>query len=130
MSIMEVHMNKYDKGLIISIVIIACLLYVPLWFYNQQMDKQDKQVVVEYKNEEILRVDLNKNANYTVKGDQGPVEIEIKDYSVRVERETSPYHICSVQGWVKTVNSPIICLPNGIVVTIEGKDSNVDAVIQ
>ena len=63
----------------------------------------------------------------------GEVQIEIKDDAVRVEKENSPYHLCSIQGWVSDTGRPIICLPNELVVQIEAKeatDNGVDTVIQ
>ena len=65
---------------------------------------------------------------YTVKGTLGDVQVEVKDKRVRVEKENSPYHLCSIQGWVEDANRPIVCLPNNIVVQIEANDADEDAV--
>ena len=60
------------------------------------------------------------------------VAVEVKNDAVRVEKETSPMHLCSIQGWVEQSNHPIVCLPNNIVVSIEASDGDeeVDTVIQ
>lgn len=91
-----------------------------------------KEVVVEYQNEEVLRKDLSENATYTLNATLGDVIIEVKDNAVRVEKETSPYHLCSIQGWVNNVNQPIICLPNEMIIQIEASDetNEVDTIIQ
>ena len=50
-----------------------------------------------------------------------------------MEKENSPYHLCSIQGWVKDTGRPIICLPNELVVQIEANktgEDDVDTVIQ
>ena len=53
------------------------------------------------------------------------------DGRVRVEKENSPHHYCSIQGYVSDPSTPIICLPNEVVVTIEGsEESTVDTAIQ
>ena len=53
--------------------------------------------------------------------------IEIKDNKVRVSKEESPKNYCSKQGWVSSVATPIVCLPNAVVVTIIGEnDSDLD----
>lgn len=126
-------MNKADKIFIGLVVIVVCLLYLPsLWNAYQNKDKP-KTAVVSYKNEEVLRADMNKDQSYVVQGSLGPVDIEVKDQKVRVEKENSPYHLCSIQGWVSDANTPIVCLPNNIVVVIETQDeadSDVDTVIQ
>ena len=94
---------------------------------------REKEVVVSYKDREILRKSLSLNDVYTVKGTLGDVQVEVKDKRVRVEKENSPNHLCSIQGWVEDANRPIVCLPNNIVVQIEAgdvRDDDVDTVIQ
>ncbi len=126
-------MNKADKIFIGLVVISAILLYIPLFIQDSQNKHKQKEVVVDYQNEEILRVDLNKDETYRVQASLGEVQIEVKDGAVRVEKETSPYHLCSIQGWVKDTGRPIICLPNELVVQIEANETgedDVDTVIQ
>lgn len=126
-------MNKADKIFIGLVVISAILLYIPLFIQDSQNKHKQKEVVVDYQNEEILRVDLNKDETYQVQASLGEVLIEVKDGAVRVEKETSPYHLCSIQGWVKDTGRPIICLPNELVVQIEANETgedDVDTVIQ
>lgn len=126
-------MNKADKIFISLLVIISLLSYVPLLASDFLNKDKKKEVVVNYKNEEILRVDMRINETYTVAGTLGDVDVEVKDEAVRVEKENSPYHLCSVQGWVEDTGRPIICLPNEIVVKIEASEDTedgVDTVIQ
>lgn len=125
-------MNKADKICILLVVVCSLFLYVPLyWIRMQEVDKA-KEVVVSFKNEEVLRVPLNKDQTYYVSGTLGDVAVEVKNDAVRVEKETSPMHLCSIQGWVEQSNHPIVCLPNNIVVSIEASDGDeeVDTVIQ
>ena len=126
-------MNKADKLFIMIVAICVCLLYVPLVWSAYRDAGRDKEVVVSYKDREILRKSLVLNDVYTVKGTLGDVQVEVKDKRVRVEKENSPYHLCSIQGWVEDANRPIVCLPNNIVVQIEASDTDsddVDTVIQ
>jgi len=82
-------------------------------------------VVYSY-DKEVLRIDLKVDKTYTVKGALGDVFIEVASGRVRVEKETSPYHLCSIQGWVQYANIPIVCLPNHIVIIIENGKVNPD----
>ena len=125
-------MNKADKLFIMIVAACACLLYVPL-VWSAYRDVGREKEVVSYKDREILRKSLSLNDVYTVKGTLGDVQVEVKDKRVRVEKENSPYHLCSIQGWVEDANRPIVCLPNNIVVQIETgdvRDDDVDTVIQ
>ncbi len=126
-------MNKADKIFISVVICISFLLYVPLFISDYQNNGRQKEVIVSYKNEEVLRVKLEQDGLYQVNGTLGPVDIEVRASAVRVEKENSPYNLCSIQGWVKDANRPIICLPNHIIVQIEAKDdieSDLDTVIQ
>lgn len=81
------------------------------------------------RNEEIMRIDLSQDGDYDVDGTLGNVHISVKDGSVAVTQENSPNHYCSMQGYVDSVNTPIVCLPNDTVITIEGADEEEDTVI-
>lgn len=125
-------MNKSDKIGISIVFLCICLLYIPiLWMFYKSQGKE-KVVVVNYKDQEVLREPLNKDNTYIVEGTLGDVEIEVQDGRVRVGEETSSYHLCSIQGWVSSVNQPIVCLPNHIVVQIESEEEedSLDVVIQ
>lgn len=127
-----IKLNRYDKALMIFIVISALALYATLVLFVQSASTASSVAVVSYKSEEIMRIDLSKNANYTVQGTLGDVTIEVLDQKIRVEKETSPYHLCSIQGWVQYTAVPIVCLPNDIVILIENAErrNNEDTVIQ
>lgn len=124
-------MNKADKLFIVLVLFVSFVLYLPSLFVWYQSRGLKKEVVVSYKDEEVLRASLDKDETYEVAGTLGKVEIEVQDGRVRVEKETSPYHLCSIQGWVEDVNRPIVCLPNDIVVQIfSDEEGDVDVVIQ
>ena len=114
-------MNKNDITLILIVIIIALLSLLVI------KKEEGKTATIYYNNDILLKVDLNKNENYVVKGYNGDVNIEVKDHMIRVIQEESPLHLCSKQGYISNVNESIVCLPNKIVVKIDGI-SNIDAV--
>lgn len=122
-------MKRADKLCILVIMATCVLFYVPLWFAYEGTEANE--VVVQVRNEEVLRVPLWEDGTYPVKGKLGEVLVEVNEGRVRVEKETSPYHYCSIQGYVSDPSTPIICLPNEVVVTIEGSEEGaVDTQIQ
>ncbi len=126
------HLNRYDKLLIIFILVTSIFLYASMEFFVRATTGGQKVAVVSYKNEEVLRIDMSIDGSYNVQGTLGEVFIEVVDRKIRVEKETSPYHLCSIQGWVEYANVPIVCLPNHIVIIIEGTNvspNNEDTVI-
>lgn len=118
-------MNRADKILILVIMVISAVLIIPILWYAPQ----GQNAVVQVKNEEVLRISLLEDGDYTVQGTLGEVHIEVRDGAVRVSQENSPHHYCSKQGFVSDANVPIVCLPNDTVITIEG-DSEEDVMIQ
>jgi hypothetical protein len=119
-------MNRYDKALMIFILASSLVMYSAMeWFVRSTTSDQVVAVVYSY-DKEVLRIDLTVDKTYTVKGALGDVFIEVVGGKVRVEKETSPYHLCSIQGWVQYANIPIVCLPNHIVIIIENGKVNPD----
>lgn len=119
-------MNRYDKFLIIFILISSVVLYGTMEWFVRASTSDQVVAIVTYREKEILRIDLNVDNNYIVKGTLGDVFIEVKDRALRVEKETSPYNLCSIQGWVEFANVPIVCLPNHIVIMIQNSTSQPD----
>lgn len=68
-------MNKADKLFIMIVAVCACLLYVPLIWSAYRDAGREKEVVVSYKDREILRKSLSLNDVYTVKGTLGDVQM-------------------------------------------------------
>jgi hypothetical protein len=126
-------MNRYDKFLIIFILISSVVLYGTMEWFVRASTSEKVVAIVTYREEEILRIDMSIDDTYVVQGTLGEVFIEVKDRALRVEKETSPYHLCSIQGWVEFANVPIVCLPNHIVIMIQNTKSQPegeDSVIQ
>lgn len=115
-------MNKKDV-LLIFVVLIISLLFV----FKPNNNDNNKYALVYYEDKVILKVKLDKHEKYRVKGYLGEVVIETDIGKVRVNEETSKYHLCSKQGYVSN-NVPIVCLPNKIIIKIE-EESELDAVV-
>ncbi len=112
-------MNKFDKLFNVFVVVLAASLFFMSQYVVEVVSAQDGYAIVSYYDKEIQRFDLDKDAFYTVPGALGDVVIEIKEGSVRVAEEISPKHYCQTQGWVKSTNTPIVCLPNGIKIELQ-----------
>lgn len=107
------NINKSDIFLIIILLVI--IIFLLLLNNNDPSDK----ALVYYENDLILTIDLNKDDIYQVNGENGIVEIEVKDNKIKVNEENSPYHLCSKQGYIDKKGQSIICLPNKIIIKLE-----------
>jgi hypothetical protein len=121
------HLNRFDQWLVIILIVGSTLLYGSIsWLINASSSGQ-RIAIVSYRDQEVLRIDMSIDANYVVQGTLGEVFIEVKDQSIRVEKETSPLNICSIQGWVSSSLVPITCLPNHILIVIVApKEGDID----
>lgn len=115
-------MNRADRIFIGIVIICTIALYASLGWIQSLDNGKKKIAIVEYKNQEVMRIDMTKDGTYSVDATKGTVDIEVKNGQIRVEKETSPYHYCSLQGWVERSNVPIVCLPNDLVIMIHGVD--------
>ncbi len=108
-------MNKKDFLLIIIILVIVIILMLFI--------KQEKGTIatVYYDNNKVLDIDLNKNKEYDIKGYNGNIHIVVKNNYISVTDEISPRHICRNKK-IHNVGESIICLPNKVVIKIEGND--------
>lgn len=110
-------MNKYEKRIVIIILILSCFLYI----INKFNRKDIVNVVVKDSDENVLLTfNINENNYYEIKGKYGYFHIEVKDRKCRAIDVDCPNQICVHTGWI-SVDSPlpIVCLPNGIVVQID-----------
>ena len=110
-------MRKTEK-IIIVILLLGALTGL---FLNRILKKDMLTVSVKNASGELLMsFNIYEDNYYTFKGNYGTFNLEVKDGKVRAVDVECPNQICVHTGWISSDNPvPIICLPNGIVVTID-----------
>lgn len=128
----KLQITKWDKIIIIFLLLLS-ILPVGILFLTKS-DSQSNTIIIKVNNRlkksiplknqeksQIYEFNFNKNIGY----------IEVKDGKVRMlemSKEICPDAICSDTGWIDKSYQSIVCLPNKIIVTIEGnKDEIIDA---
>lgn len=101
------------------------LLFLLLLFFSlsgfvfvKRLIPSGERILIEVDGRPVYRLSLNEDRIVDVKGTIGVTKVEIKDHRVRVSEAPCPLKICIKQGW--TEKGAIICLPNRVVITIEG----------
>lgn len=123
---MELKHNKYDIIVyIVSFALICALLIVSNMITNKAKG-EILYAIVTVEGKQKYKLDMNEDVEIVLSPDKyssllGEMIIEIKDKKVRVKKEESPLHYCSMQGWVDSVARPIVCLPNAVIITIMGQ---------
>ena len=123
---MELKHNKHDIIVyVVSFLLIVCLLIVSNVITNRA-EGDVLYAIVTIEGKQKFKLDMSKDMEIVLNQDKyqsllGEMIIEIKDKKVRVKKEESPLHYCSMQGWVDSVAKPIVCLPNAVIITVMGQ---------
>lgn len=64
---------------------------------------------------------LDQNQNLVFSGPIGKTYVEIEDRRVRVKKDPGPLQICVIQGWISSPGQSLICLPNRVMIQIQGE---------
>ena len=124
---MELKQNRYD----VIVYVLSFVLIIGLLFVSNSISKKAegkiKYAIITVEGKQKYKLNMNEDIEIVLTKDKypsllGEMIIEIKDNKVRVKKEESPLHYCSIQGWVDSVAKPIVCLPNSVIVTILGQE--------
>jgi len=118
-------LTRNDRILIIGLVTVVSLFFVKLFFISSE----GSEALIQVGNSRTQRVSLRMDRRIEIKGEKGKAVIEVKDGRVRVVESSCFQKICVNTGWIDKPGQNIICLPNKVLVTIEGKESpKIDAI--
>ena len=138
-------MKKKDIYVIGCILLTALVLFVGIWFHQNNLSKRTNKVdeetnLLDLPNLEqtdkvqpvmaqvlyggtvvMLEFDINEDAIYHLRGDVGHFDVEVKDGQFRMINVDCPNHNCEGMGWQpdNLFYMPIICIPNNVVVQLK-----------
>jgi hypothetical protein len=119
---------------IIDIVIILLMICGIFMSSKFLILGHPSHIAVFRQNTLIAKYPLNDSTTFTVSGKNGPLDIEIKDKTVKILHANCPRQICKRSGEISGAHGKIICAPNNILIRINysksspGNENNVDAV--
>lgn len=118
--------TKFDIGLFILFIIagLISLLYV----YKLTMSNGKDNVVILQNGKVFGTYPIEKDQTVEVKVDGHTNKINIKNRNVQMAFSTCANQDCIRQGKIHDSSKSIICLPNKVVVEIEGKEGEFDSV--
>lgn len=125
-------MKKFETILVLIILLSSISAIGIMKFWGT--DNQNNTIAIKVENEVIQQISLGANPIkgrvYDFQFNNNTGYIEIDNGRVRMlemSRELCPKGICSDTGWINKPYQSIVCLPNKIVVAIEGShDYNID----
>ena len=113
------------------VILVAAALVVVLWIVMHRT--QGAVAVIRVDGAVVATVDLTTPTARTlhVTGTLGPVVVVTDgNGSIRVAEATCPDQICVHTAPARSPGDQIICVPNRMVITVEGKGTSIDALAQ
>ena len=114
-----------------DIIIIALALLAALALYLvSSLTASDAvtTVVATVDGTEVLRRPLVMNADYEIPGKEGPHNvIRVENGQVYMLEANCRDGLCIQQGRMKNTAKRIVCMPNGVVVSLEGEGESLPA---
>ena len=113
-------------------IIILISIIAFSFFYSKRLIENNKssKVIIESYNKS-LRFDLNNiDKDIIIEGLLGESKILIKDNHIQFLESPCRDKLCVKAGILK--NSPLICMPNGIIIRFENnfdKDTEIDSIV-
>ena len=115
-----------------DIILFICLILIggALSYLAFSGSSTGDLVVVKVNGEIYGKYSLSKERTITVNRNGHMNKITIKGGKVQVSKSSCKNQICVKQGSISTTHQSIVCIPNRVVVSIEGKDGEYDVISQ
>lgn len=124
---MKLRLKKYDYIFFISVIVLILIGAQVQYFMTKS---KGNQLVIIVKNERYGTYPLSNDRTIEIKTDGKITNIVvIKDGYAYMKAAKCPDHICMSMKKIQRVHESIVCLPNEVILTIEGgRDQNLDSI--
>lgn len=112
---------------VFSFVALLCL---GIWLFISNASSPSKIVEIYKDGSLVEKIDLNSvtgEREITLSGDLGDNVILVSNGRIEMKSADCPDKICVEHGELKSSSSPIVCLPNKVVIKFEGSTDGADA---
>jgi hypothetical protein len=117
-------LRRADYLVILFALLLLPYLYITLWGNGSY----GEQVVIRSANQPPQYYPLYENRHITIAGALGKSVIEIKDRRVRFIEAPCQNKLCIHSGWLRHDGELAACIPNGVTVSVVGRDNRFDAI--
>lgn len=112
--------------IIFSAVLIIC---AGLWISISNLSLSTNIVGIYQDSKLVKTIDLNsvtEEYEITLKGESGENTILVSQGHIKMKAAQCPDKVCVNHGELKSNTSPIVCLPNKVVIKFENNNYNID----
>ena len=113
--------------IVFSVVALLCLA---IWLFISNAFSQSMIVGIYKDGSLVEKIDLNSvtgEREITLSGDFGDNVILVSNGRIEMKSADSPDKLCVKHGELKSSSSPIVCLPNKVVIKFEENTDGADA---
>lgn len=116
--------NRFWLALLGALLVLSCAVAGVYWY----LGRGGAVAVVTQNGQELYRIELSRVLRpYTIEiGGDYTNTVQVEPGRICVSHADCPDKICVDRGWISTRGAPIVCLPNGLVIEIEGGDGDLD----
>lgn len=107
---------------ILILLLIMSGLFSSFYIYGN--NNKNKKVIVELSGKVYGVYDLNSDRIIDLKGPQSRAKINIENGYIFVSESGCPQKICKRMGKKNRINELIVCIPNRLIIRIEGEMKN------
>lgn len=120
-----IFLKKHKNDILLIAIVLVLALGV--WIFTLMTREAGGEAVVSINGEEIMRLPLGRNTEIMLGEGEHTNLLIIENGEAAVVEASCPDHVCINQGRIGFNGQSIVCLPNKLVVTIEGgADTEID----
>ena len=113
------------------LIIILLLLSLSGFFILKGSSPMGNHFIIEKDGTCLYRLPIASDTTVTILGTTGKLDITVKNHKICVTETSCPLKICEKMGWIHNPGEMIICVPNRLIIKIEGeKGEPVDAITE
>ena len=113
--------------IIFSVVAVLCLA---IWLFFSNVSSPSRVVGIYKDGSLVEKIDLNSvtgEREITLSGNYGDNVILVSNDHIEMKSADCPDKLCVEHGELKVSSSPIVCLPNKVVIKFENSTDGADA---
>ncbi|NLX64175.1 MAG: NusG domain II-containing protein [Clostridiaceae bacterium] len=120
---------RYGDFIVFLVIVLVAALLVAAFYQN---DTNQKTAIILQNNTVIERVDLTRISQRYLINYYGeyPGTIEVNNGKIRFLSAECPDKVCVNTGWIDKPGQMAVCLPAGVIIKIEGVQTDTDIIVK
>jgi hypothetical protein len=111
------------------IIIFSFISVMPLIIDSHEHEGSNFSVICDGR--ELLSASLGKDTVFTIDAAIGEMKIGVEEGSVFIIESSCPHKYCVSMGKTSSSNKPLVCLPNKVIINVDGQGSDgLDAILR